>query len=629
MIDAAMRPWRRPARRRLAAPVKALALSAVLLGALAPGAWAAAAEGYEPASPSTIPVQGELPQEVAVDQSSRDIYVAIPLAHFSTNTSELKLGQVDQLDASGTPTASSPFAAEQHRIFTGVAVNPVTHGVYAVETSIETPIGTMGTPGRMSQFSSTGTPGTEFSTGGQVNEGPRIAADSSGNVFVPNAATGAVLVYSSSGSLQETIDCGDCPSGSFQQPIGAALDSVNDLYVVDVGRDEVVKLTKSGGSYEYSSVLQSGKDAGAVGVDPSTDSVFVGDYPGGTDYHIVAYNSSGARFDDFGAELFGPVGEGGVAAAGQIAVDATTHSLYASDPSANVLHAFDLVTINRPSTTTEPATPVGQVEATMKATVNPNFHATYDCHFEYMDDASFQPDFSGSSQMPCSSLPNGSNPTSVSASPSSLAPETTYHYRIVAANDAGAETGAAEEFTTLPETLSTVTTQPPSAVLVSGATLNGKLNTHGGTVTDCKFEYGTTQSYGEGLDCAGSIGITSSDVNTSTSVSGLAPDTIFHYRLSVTTNAGMAHGEDVEFTTLTPPPPEEEEPVLEEEGQSVPPAPTVSTSPPPVALPAVKRLVCRKGFRKRRVRGRRRCVKKKHRKRRVHRKHRRHHHRRH
>ena len=623
---AAMRLWRFGGWRGrwLHAAIGVLAF----LGAAAPEA-RASPEGYEPASPATIAVQGELPQQVAIDQTSQTIYVAIPVTHIGTSPGEVQLGQIDQLTAAGTATAASPFAANQNRVFAGVAVNPATQGIYAAEMSIETPLGPFGTAGRIDQFSSTGTAGTEFSTGGQINEGPRIAADSSGRVFVPSPASGTVKVYNSAGSLQESIACGGCEGGSFQRPIVAALNSAGDLYVVDSGADEVVKLTHSGGPYVYASTLQSGKRAAAVGIDPSTDSVFVGDYPAGG-YHIVAYNSAGVKFDDFGAHLFGVV-EFGAEAAGQIAVNATTHRLYASDPGSNELQVFDRVTINPPTATANPADPVGQLEATMKGTVNANYHATSVCHFEYADDAYFQSnEFSGSSQLPCSMLPDGSGSTSVNADVGSLTPTTTYHYRVVAANDAGTTTSGAVEFTTLPVTLPTVSTEMASGVTDSAANMRGKVNPHGGTVSACKFEYGATESYGKTTTCpGGAIGITSADVSKSAHLSGLLPATAYHYRFSVTTNAGPAHGADVEFTTAAPPPPEE--PAPEEGGSGESPQGGGSTTlPPPTTTPPIstprKPLRCRKGFRKRRVHGKPRCVRKKHRKhKRAHRKHKRHH----
>lgn len=606
---AAMRPWGHPAHpwRRLRLAFGSLCLSLLLFWATASDAMASL--GYEPASPASVAVQGEDPQGVAIDQSSEEIYVAIPVSHFSQSPGELKLGQIDQLSPSGSPTAASPFAAEEGRIFSGVAVNPITHAVYALETAVETPIGTLGTAGKMDQFSSAGVMGTQFSTGNVIGEGPKLAVDSSGRVFVPSAVSHGVLVFNSSGALQETVTCAGCAGGEFVEPISLALDAANNLYVVDVQGDRVVKFVKSGGSYAYAGILQSGQQAATVGVDPSTGSVFVGDYPG-AGYHIVAYDSSGVRFDDFGADIFSG-SMFGTGAAGQIAVNAATHRLYASDPASNALRVFDLVTIHPPTASTAPATLVGQVEATIRATVNAKLHATTDCHFEYADDTAFQANgFTGSSQATCSSLPDGSSPISVNAHLTSLPPETIYHYRVVATNDAGSVTSSAEEFTTLPEAAATVTTEPASSVTQSTGTLKGKVNTHGGTVTSCKFEYGVTQAYGKTVACPGSIGITSADVAKSVNVGGLAPETTYHYLLAVTTNAGTVEGEDLEFTTLAPPPeePDPEEPDPEGGGPvSSPPPPIV---PAPVVVPPVKRLVCRKGFRKRRVHGKLRCVKK-------------------
>jgi hypothetical protein len=580
--------------------------SFLALALFAPGA--AASLGYEPASPATIAVQGEGPQGVAIDQGTQNIYVAIPFKHFAFNPDQIEFGQIEQLNSSGTPTAASPFKAGSENLFTGVAVNPVTHGVYAAEIFAETPIGVLGTA-RIDQFSASGTLGTQFASGTHSEESARIAADSAGDVFVPNAAAENVRMYSSAGSLLETISCGGCPGGALKEPASVALDSEDNLYVVDVASGgRVIKFTHPGGHYAYSSVLQSGKGAAAVAVDPSLGTVFVGDYPAGG-YHIVAYDSSGTQFDDFGGDLFAG-SHSGARGAGQIAVNATTHRLYASDPGANLLRVFERVTINPPTVTTETATPVGQIEATVRATVNANFHATSDCHFEYVDDDAFMANgYTGASQANCSLLPDGSKNTVVVATLSSLAPTTTYHYRAVATNNAGSVVGGSQSFTTLPVTQATVTTEPASGITIAAAKLNGKVNPHGGTVTSCRIEYGLTQLYGSNVSCPTKVGPVSTTVSQSASVSGLQSSTIYHYRLAVTTNAGSVNGDDREFTTLSPPPPEEEPPA-EPTNPGPPPLLTPSTLTPPATVNPHKKLVCRKGFRKRRVHGRLRCVRK-------------------
>lgn len=584
---------------------------AVLLAAASFVPAARASLGYEPSTPSTIAVQGEEPAGVAIDQDSQDIYVAIPVKHFSTNLDELEFGQVDQLSGSGVPTAASPFSAGPEHLFAGVAVNPLTHDVYANEGEVSSPLGNFGTP-RMDLFSSTGALEAHFSVGSQTEEGTKIATDSTGNVYVPNVAAAAVRAYNSAGTLIRTITCGSCPGGGFINPVSVALDSGDNLYVADVGGGgRVIKFTHSGGPYVYSSVLQSGRNAAAVAVDLSTDSVYVGDYSVGG-YHIVAYDSSGVQFDDFGAHILGG-SQYGAAGAGQIAVNATTHKLYVGDPSADLLHVFDRVTIQPPTATTNAASPVGQVEATMKATVNAKFHATIDCHFDYVDDAGFQANgYTGAPQAVCSSLPDGSQNTEARSTLSSLTPSTTYHYRIVAANNAGSVTGGSQTFTTLPVTPATVTVKPATEIGTTAAKLNGAVNSHGGSVSDCHIEYGPTLAYGSSIPCPSKVGVADANVSESAKVTSLTPATTYHYHLSVTTNAGTVESADEEFTTLSPPPPPPEEPPPAGSPDPLPlPQPVL---PPPTTNPP-KKLICRKGFRKQRVRGRVRCVRK-------HRKHR-------
>jgi hypothetical protein len=604
-MDAAM-PRRKMARGRLLARLASSGAITAFLASVSFVPAAAASLGYEPASPSTIPVQGEGPSGVAIDQGSQDIYVAIPIKHFSVNLNQLEFGQVDQLNSSGVPTAASPFSAGPESVFTGVAVNPMTHDVYAYETEVPTPLGNFGTP-QMDRFSSTGTFEAHFSTGGHIEEVPKIATDSAGNVYVPNTANNAVRVYSSAGALIKTITCGACPGGAFVKPSSVALDSADNLYVADVGGSgRVIKFTHPGGSYVYSSVLQSGRGAAAVAVDLPAGTVFVGDYPSNGRYHIIAYDSSGTQFDDFGAGIFDG-SQFGAEGAGQIAVNATTHKVYVSDPGANLLRAFDRVTISPPTVTTNAASPVGQVEATLKATVNANLHATISCSFEYVDDAGFQVNgYTGAPQAACSSLPDGSQATQVTAKPSSLTPSTTYHYRVTAANNAGSVTGGSQTFTTLPVTPATVTAKPASEIGTTAAKLNGTVNSHGGSVSDCHIEYGATLAYGTSIPCPSPIGAVDADVSESAKVTGLLQATTYHYRLSVTTNAGTVDGADEEFTTSSPPPPPPEEPPLS--GSSDPP-PQPQLVPPPTISPP-KKPICRKGFRRQRVHGKVRCVRK-------------------
>lgn len=557
------------------------------------------ATGYElsATTPSRSLGSSEIPHGIAVDQASRRIYVAIVTPSGASGSP----GRIDRFESNLT---SAGAIATGGGFYTGVAVNPLTQGIYAAQMRLHTPFGTPGTP-RMDLFSSTGAAGIQFVLS-DTETLPQVATDSTGDVYFPNAATDTVQVFDSAGVLQEQISCTGCQGGAFGRPVSVALDSDNNLYVADLNPDRVVKMIPSGGSYSFSSVLQSGLGAAAVAVDPSNDDVLVGDMPAGANYHIAAYTSAGVQYDDFGAGLFTnpDPGFGGAILAAQIGVDATSHRLYVGD--LGKFYVFDRVTITPPTATINAANPVGQLTATLRATVNANGHATLECDFEYVDDAEFQSTaFVDATSLPCPKKPNGTSNTALEAKASALAPDTLYHYRVMATTHAGAVTSSATTFETLPVVAPTVTMESAGSVSETGATLMAKVNPHGGTVSDCHFEYGTSTTYGSNLPCSTAPGTATSDVAQSRSVSGLAAGTTYHYRLVVTSNGGTTKGADIEFTTSSPPPPPPPTPPAGDPPPPPPPPPTVDPPTPP--KPPLR---CKKGFVKKRVRGKVRCVKK-------------------
>ena len=63
------------------------------------------------------------------------------------------------------------------------------------------------------------------------------------------------------------------------------------------------------------------------------------------------------------------------------------------------------------------------------------------------------------------------------------------------------------------------------------ATLNGKVDPNGLPVTSCEFEYGTSTSYGSRGECSTNPGSGSAEVPVSADLTGLLPDTTYHFRL--------------------------------------------------------------------------------------------------
>ena len=100
------------------------------------------------------------------------------------------------------------------------------------------------------------------------------------------------------------------------------------------------------------------------------------------------------------------------------------------------------------------------------------------------------------------------------------------------------------------------TTTAASPIGETTASVNGTIETFGAEVSECKFEYGLTSAYGATKLCAESaaeIGTGSAKVHAD--LSGLAPETVYHYRLLVANanGAGNPQGKDQTFQTVGKP----------------------------------------------------------------------------
>ena len=198
-----------------------------------------------------------------------------------------------------------------------------------------------------------------------------------------------------------------------------------------------------------------------------------------------------------------------------------------------------------PIVETKPATSITQTSATLNGTVNPNGQKTA-CNFEYGTTTAY-----GKIQSCLGGPPEGEKPIEVSAVVSGLTPNTTYHFRIQANNASGTVVGSDMTFKTLGNP-PTVETKAATAVKPTGATLNGSVNPNGSEVTDCKFEYGTTTSYGSSATCTPAPGSGTSPVAVSASVTGLTANTTYHFRISAANAGSTSTGSDLTFATVTP-----------------------------------------------------------------------------
>ena len=204
-------------------------------------------------------------------------------------------------------------------------------------------------------------------------------------------------------------------------------------------------------------------------------------------------------------------------------------------------------TANAPTVVTKAASPIAQTTATLNATVNPNGAEVTKCEFEYGTTISY------GSIANCSALPgSGSSAVAVSAAVTGLAADTTYHFRISASNAGATSKGSDETFTTLPSA-PTVAICPAFANRTEAA-LCAKVNPNGGEVSECKFEYGPTNSYGSSVPCEPKPGSGTNPIEVEGEISGLTVNTTYHYRIVATNPGGTTKGTDETFKTLPNPP---------------------------------------------------------------------------
>jgi len=88
-----------------------------------------------------------------------------------------------------------------------------------------------------------------------------------------------------------------------------------------------------------------------------------------------------------------------------------------------------------------------------------------------------------------------------------------------------------------------------SAITKTGAILNGSVNAYGGS-TAVTFDYGLTTSYGTTVTAAQSPVTGTLATAVSYALTGLTPNTTYHYRIVGVNSGGTTNGNDMTFTTI-------------------------------------------------------------------------------
>ncbi len=97
-------------------------------------------------------------------------------------------------------------------------------------------------------------------------------------------------------------------------------------------------------------------------------------------------------------------------------------------------------------------------------------------------------------------------------------------------------------------TLPSAVTSAANGVGSTAATLNGTVNANGASTT-VTFEYGTSTAYGSTVTAAQSPVTGTNATSVTAALSGLTPNTTYHYRVKGVNTAGTTNGSDQIFTT--------------------------------------------------------------------------------
>jgi hypothetical protein len=461
------------------------------------------------------------PVGLGVDRATGDLYAADGFA-----------SRVEKFDAQGDYI--SQFGSEgsgdgQFQNTGGVAVDQSTGDVYVVD-ELGDRVEKFDSSGNfVLQFGSFGSGDGQFASG-FFSFANVVAVDSSGDVYVADPGNARVEKFDSSGAYLSQITTG------LSSPRGVAVDLTDNLYVADPGSGAVQKFNSAG---VYQSSIAAGTNPNGVSTDATGDLFVFANEP---EAHILEYDALGAQIGDFGSgsltsNLFFSQGMTFGDSAGLLYVtDFANHRVVVFGPPVAV-----------PDVSTGSASNAQTTSASLNGTVNPNGEPVTECLFEYGAGTSYR------QSAPCAQDPgSGTDAVAVSADIGGLQPNTTYHFRLRAANaNAFSATDGQDQSFTTPGP-PTVDAESATEVASTEALLRAQINPRLRDTT-YHFEYGPSTAYGTNIPAPDAdLGAGNSDQLASVQLGGLQPSSTYHYRVVAQNSVGTTNGPDRTFITFAP-----------------------------------------------------------------------------
>ncbi len=459
-----------------------------------------------PASSLTSPGPGYVdPEGIAVDQSSHDLYVADPRRH-----------RITKFTANGELLFMIGKGVDQGG---GVPAHPgnICKAEYLQQAQPDT----------------CGAGGSGTGAGEYFGPPTSVTVDSSGNLWVGD--DGRVLEFDSEGGF---VSEAKVPGGGGIVK-GIAIDPLvsGELWMKSQSLAGVRRYALSGSPplqtlSEVGSPLDLTGEPEALVLDSAGD-VYLGDKQ--SPYRFKAYDPSGELFSQFGAgQVIGRPGAGGAGHPGgtPLALDETAHVLYAASSASGPESAVQRFALPEPGPLPEEpsAGDLLPTTATLKATLNPEGHATA-YRFQYLTRAAYEQQgdsFEGpaTEETDEETLPgSGFENEAVSAALDHLIPGTEYRFRLLAENEKG-QNEAEASFAT-PKAVG-IEAQWTEQVAAASALFEAELDPFG-EPAEWRLEYGTSDAYGKATEFQ-PIEAGFGAVPVAAQVTGLSPDTLYHYR---------------------------------------------------------------------------------------------------
>lgn len=510
-----------------------------------------------PALSGNLPVKAG--SGLAVDDESGDLYVADtgnhrvdefdpaqPSEHFvRAFGADVGGAGVDVCSAgckAGTP-GTSPGELEAPTFIAVDNAPGSSHGaVYVVDSS--------GSQNRISKYSGEGELVTTWGSGGQLDEFEGkpfgeidgIDVDAVGDLWVETRG-GKVFEFDEAGAR---VERGEVSLGN--QPTGIALDGAEHIYLLDgfpegpIHRFSTAFAEVSGKVVlpDLGAVLRARRFFSGIAADRSTHDLYadqegesIADVPPQCDPDAGLCTPS---------QVFG---EGDLGLAAGLAVDAADSTVFAASTETQQVDVFSVIL----EANTKPADEVKATSATLHGRVNPEAAPVTHCRFQYGNSTAY------GQELPCLNASNEEVGTvgtpitgidEVHANAVALEGGAEQHFRLRVGNENNVFLSSEDEtFSTL--ALASIAEVSALEVTEGSATLAANVNPKGVAQTTCELEWGATTAYGASVPCEPHELSGSGPMPVLVHLSGLDPNTTYHYRFVVADENGTTSSSDHTF----------------------------------------------------------------------------------